>query len=322
MLSFLDFLKKLFSKKKIHPEVIDDDFPIITEILSWQGNKTDTYNWWPMRETEGVIEDIYNNLYAVGGGLSKYGELFCNKALEYQKTNHFRKCYSSKSDAHWAGFCDSAAILSCLWEYPKYPVIITYNNKTETFTPKDIEALMIVASHNTVDRRKSVFYGERYNGYHFDDKKEPLPSKFLNILKKVCNDNTPFVIDIEHSEAVWNYSYNKVIVNTSTTLPSQFKNKINQIPSTGHTVYYNYIITSDAYSTKNLNLWGWTNRTSNITTEGWLSNNHPDFIWKKYPSKSEWEGKCNINPEVSVKDVYNIYQKSLVGGVLSYPYSI
>ena len=319
MVPFIDFIKRLFSKKKIHPEVINDDSPLTREIFKWEGNEMETNHWWPMRKTSTSGEDIDNNLYAKGGGVSKYGELFANKAIEYQKSNYSRMYHSSKPDAHWAGFCDSAAILSCLWEYPKYPVIVKFNNKTETFTPKDIEALMIVASHNTIDRSRSVFYGERYNGNHFDDKREPFPVNLLRILKKVCNDKTPFVIDIEHTEAVWNYSYNKVIVNTSDTIPLEFKKRIHEIPSVGHTTYYNFIITSDAYSAKNLNLWGWVNNISGIISEGWLSSKHPDFVWKKYPSELAWKGICDINPEVSATDVYNIYNKSLVGGVMSYP---
>ena len=38
---------------------------------------------WPMKESE--INDKYNNLYAKGGGLNKYDQLFNTKSSEYQK---------------------------------------------------------------------------------------------------------------------------------------------------------------------------------------------------------------------------------------------
>ena len=319
---FLDFIRRLFSRKKVHPEVVPtlptSVGPVLSEIFKWKGRSNDKYHWWPMRETKPGEDDIYNNLYTTGGGLSKYGELFCNKALEYQKTHHFRCHNSTKSDANWAGFCDSAAVLSCLWEYPKYKVIVTYNEKTEIFTPEDIESLMIVASDNTIRRGKSVFYGERYDGLFLEDKGEPYPTDLLSMLKKVCRDDYPFVLDVEHREAVWNYSYNSVVVNTSDTLPLQFKRKARGLPVSGMTVYYNFIIKSDAYQKKNLDFWGWCNENGGTFTEGWLSHKHPDFVWKKYPSKAPWSGTCRINPEISARHVYDIYKKSLEGGYLSY----
>ena len=322
MLTLIDFLRRLFSKKKVHPESTTSDEivtkPKLSVIFKWKGRSNDTYHWWPMRETKLGEEDICNNLYATGGGLSKYGTLFCAKTIEYQKAHHFRDHNSTKSDANWAGFCDSAAMLSCLWEYPKYKVIVTYNDKTEIFTPEDIEALMIVASDSTIRRGKSVFYGERYDGLFLEDKGEPYPTDLLSMLKKVCRDDYPFVLDVEHREAVWNYSYNDVIVNISNTLPPQFQNKVREVPSSGLTVYYNFIIKSDAYQKKNLDFWGWCNENGGTFTEGWLSHKHPDFVWKKYPSKAPWVGMCRINPEINARHVYDIYKKSLEGGHLSY----
>jgi len=324
MSTIIDFLKRLFSKKKkkVHPEsattTLSSFEPSLSELFKWEGRTNDQYHWWPMRETKPGEEDIYNNLYATGGGLSKYGTLFSAKTIEYQKAHYFRSHNSTKSDANWAGFCDSAAMLSCLWEYPKHKVIVTYNDKTEIFTPKDIEALMIVASHNTINRGRSVLYGERYDGYVLEDSGEPYPTDLLSMLKKVCRDEIPFVFDVEHREAVWNYSYNSVIINTSNNIPPQFKRKLYGIPTSGLTVYYNFIIKSDAYQKKNLDFWGWRNENGGTFTEGWLSHKHPDFVWKKYPYKGPWKGSCRINPEISAGHVYDIYKKSLVGGHVSY----
>ena len=83
---------------------------------------------------------------------------------------------------------------------------------------------------------------------------------------------------------------------------------------TDKTDYYNFIIKSEAYPEKNINIWGWVNNSSNETTQGWLGNN-PDFIWKQYKlEENKIQSKCEINPEINTKYVYKIYKSSITTG--------
>lgn len=301
-------LKRIFRKTfhrgtPIAPEVLDQ------LVFSWDGNTTYTYHWWPMKES--IHNSLENNLYSSSGGLSKYDYLFCSKAVEYQKIHHFRENQSSESDTNWAGFCDSATILSCTREYPINSVRVNYNKKSILFTIKDIEALMIIASHESVDKKRDIFYGERNNGRIWDNPGEPYPGEFIKILKTICIDKIPFALDISKCEAVWNYSYNSVIVNMTNSPPIKFTHKLNTLPPDSERRYYNFIIKSYAYPQKNLNIWGWAN-TNNLST-GWLSEAHPDFIWKSYPKKGIWSGMCEINPEISAEIVRKIYMASITG---------
>ena len=281
-MNIISFLKKIFKIKtqKIHP-VINNSNSNKKVIINWISKPIDRYHWWPMKEKEENIDDNYNNLYAKSGGLSKYDNLFCTKGIEYQKKYYFRSFNSKKEDANWAGFCDCATMLGALWKHPLYPVKVIYNGKSQLFDIHDIEALMIIASHNTVCSGKEIFLGKRNNGLPHNNKDEPYPIFLIDMLFKVCNDKLPFAIDIDNGTAVWNYPYNNVKVTEYNYLPKNNKYiNLNKIPLTGKTTYYNFIIKSNAYFKQNLNICGWSNNTLNIITQGWLSDKHPDFIWK------------------------------------------
>ena len=178
---------KLISKKnkKIYPEENVLPNTHSETIIDWKSSNPTygPYHWWPWKsyEKENYTKHLQNNLYAKGGALYKYDQIFCVKAVEYQKLNYFRSETSSLSDKDWAGFCDKAAILSCLWEYPKYGVDVKYNGKNAHFTPKDISALMTVICDNTIINKTS-FYGERYDGLYNEDKNERL---ILNKIDKL-----------------------------------------------------------------------------------------------------------------------------------------
>lgn len=310
-MNIISFLKKIFKieTQKVYPEINNNDTEKV--LINWICKPIDYYHWWPMKEKEENINDVYNNLYANGGGLSKYDNLFCTKGIEYQKNKYFRKYNSKKDDANWAGFCDCATILGALWKHPLYPVKVIYNGKVEIFNVCDIEALMIIASYNTVCPGKNIFLGRRFNGDRSDNKDEPYPIHLIDMLFKVCNDKLPFAIDIDNGTAVWNYPYNNVKVIEYNYLPKNNKYiNLNNIPLTGKTKYYNFIIKSNAYFKQNLNIWGWSNNTLNIITQGWLSDKHPDFIWKTFPKKLEWTGQCKLNSEVNAIHIYKIYKAS------------
>jgi hypothetical protein len=303
--------------------VIEDYQPDISSnksntIIEWKATTPIyRYHWWPMKE---AYHTLYNNLYADNGGLDKYDTLIGCKSKEYQKKHHYRETDSNATDANWAGFCDKATILSCLYEYPKHQVKVINKNKEIELTAFDIEALMIIACDNTIKYNHFLFLGERNNSDHptRNNKSEPLPSDLLDMLRSLSYSKTAFAMDIDSGSAVWNYSYDSFCIKSYTQC-----NLSHSKPKSGHTLYLNFIINSTAYPNKSQNIWGYINTSNPINTsidswdfpiikdEAWITNDHPDFIWKHFPLDKPWNGKCTINPEVDASIIYKIYQKSL-----------
>ena len=285
-------------------------------ILNWKAkNKTYKYHWWPMCERN--KNDISNNLYAEGGGLHKYDILFDTNSVEYQRKHYYRDINNEQNDTYWAGFCDHASILSCLYKYPENDVLITHNNKTELFLKKDIEALMIIATKNAIKKDYSLFFGRRNNTDKCKDLQEPLPIDLLEMLKIVCYQEEPFIIDIDNKKSVWNYSYDEVLISTHKECHIPHK-KLEY----GQTTYYNFKLRSNAYPKQNQDLWGYVNVNTPTTTstnkhitkerrEQWISDTHPDFLWKNYGIDTIWNGECITNPCINASKVYEIYMASL-----------
>ena len=307
---------------KINIESIASNKNTVENILKWKASTPIfRYHWWPMKETP--TYSVYNNLYADDGGLDKYDTLMGVKSKEYQKRNYFKPTDSCELDADWAGFCDKATILSCLYEYPKHPVkVINKSNNSEIeFTVFNIEALMIIACENSIKRDRFIFLGERNNSNHLtkNNKSEPLPSDLLDMLKVLTYCNTAFAMDIDSGPAVWNYSYDSISVHKHTKC-----NIPHEKPVSGHTVYLHFMIQSTAYPEKNQDLWGYINTKHptcfydfpTVKTEGWITKEHPDFVWKHYAKAGPWKGKCDINPEVDANIIYKIYQKSMTDSAI------
>ena len=312
-------IKKLCStlkSKKIHP--VTEPSKDSKCVLDWQSS-TPTYgpyHWWPWKSHEhlGKKTYMYNNLYATGGALYKYDRLFCQKAVEYQKKYYFRSDNSSSSDRDWAGFCDKAAILSCLWEHPIYGVTVVYNDTQMFFTREDISALMIIACDNTITNIRE-FYGKRYNGYRNQNIHEPYPKKLLCLLQYICKKKTPFCVDNNNDTCVWNYPMSNVQVCIYNYEPEEITHMMEEekkyIPTKGTVEYYNFIMTSDAYPMETINVWGWVHTYKKRVTEGWISKKTPDFLWRTFKQKKKWEGASKINPEVNCSFIHELYQRSL-----------
>jgi len=254
-----------------------------------------------MKETSENADDSKNNLFAESGGLGKYDTVKGSNAVQEQKIKYFKPWNSEDNDANWCGFCDKASVLSCLYTYPKYDVV--WGNVT--FTPRDIEQLMIIACENSINLWQSDFHGERYNGFQSDVQEEPLPTQLLIILKTLCWENTPFVMDIDKSSAVWNYPFDSVQVYVSI-------DPLDSVTETNNEegkVYYTFHIKSKGYPDCNQTLNGWVDVTTG--KEGWFGDWHPDFLWRKYKKSGKWYGKCITNNEIDAADVYYLYMKSL-----------
>lgn len=281
-------------------------------LINWESStKTSPYHWWPMYEKKEI--DCINNLYSKNSGLDKYDTLMGTKSIEYQK-NKYSICNSSiRKDKYWAGFCNNASILSSLYEYPKYSVCVQYNDKTIIFNPIDIEALMIIASNNSIKANISLFFGLRNNKNKLKDLDEPSPSDLLYMLNIVCKNNKPFIMDIDNSFPVWNYAFDSVRVYECYTCPLK-----HEPPKSGSLIYYNFKIFSNGYPEQSQDLWSYKHTEYNANneiikqSEKWISKIHPDFIWQKYPINKPWTGKSNINPEIDANIVYYIYKHSLI----------
>ena len=287
-------------------------------ILYWTASrKTERYHWWPLLDKKTEEEDYINNLFAKGGGIYKYGMLCDNLALLYQKEYHRIPCDSKRTDKNWAGFCDRAASLSCLYSYPRKPVTVKYGPRQIEFMPADIEALMICASDNAIRRGKTVLYGKRNNTKKEDIKKigadkhkliksDPLPLDLLDILHSLTKELIPFVMDVDNGEAVWNYPFDSVKV----TLEAVAKYK-KYLPNQGNNKVYRFILESSSYPEKNMDFIGYVNRDYNFVDQGWIGDNNPDFLWRQYPQIGPWLGKSEMNPFVNSYHVYRIYLQSI-----------
>lgn len=287
-------------------------------IIDWQAERcTEKYHWWPLLDNDSDYEDVVNNLYAIGGGLDKYDMVFMTKSRQYQHRYHRIPANSERSDKNWAGYCDRAASLSCLYSYPRKHVTVQVNDKEIEFSPSDIEALMICAEDKTIREGMSVFYGERNNISEKElstlprktaknAKQEPYPLELIEILKRLTSEVGAFVVDIDNGDAVWNYPYDEVIVNIEknkdfqTKLYSQGKNRV-----------YRFRLLSSAYPEKNMNFVGVVNKNNNIIRQKWISKENPDFLWKKYPKINCWTGKSRLNPYIDTFCVFQIYQQSI-----------
>ena len=289
-------------KNKINPDVE-------STVLNWVASKkTEYYHWWPMCES--TENDITNNLYATGNALCKYDTLFNTNSVNYQKKHHYISKDSNRIDKNWAGFCNYSSIMSSLYSYPKYNVVVKHKKKFVTFSPKDIEQLIIIASKEAINPNMSFCFGVRNNTILSSD--EPYPLELLSMLKIICNLDLPFIMDIDKGKAVWNYAYDGICVNKYKTCPLK-----HIAPGKGNTDYYNFKITSNGYPVQNQNIWGYVNTVIDKKgmiseqTEKWISECHPDFIWSKYPIGKPWNGMCKLNPEINARIVYEIYKLSL-----------
>lgn len=284
-------------------------------VLEWKAKfPTQKYHWWPQKEIVKDKEDPRNNLFALGGGLDKYDKLFNTNSIEYQKENHCIPFDSDRSDKNWAGFCDRASSLSCLFKYPKNSVTVKFKGKETEFSPKDIEALLIVASDNTTRDGLSVFYGSRNNmkknkentKIYSHVKSEPFPLELLEVLKRFSYEEEPFVMDIDNGSAVWNYPFDSFKVTREPILLEEHK-----IPKDGKTVLYKFKFESVAYANKNMEILGYVNYNGEHIRQKWLSKKNPDFLWKEYPRLDPWDGMSNMNPHIDSYKVYRIYQQSI-----------
>lgn len=289
--------------------------------LFWEASyPSQVYHWWPMLKTYKDEDDIVNNLYAEGGGLYKYDELFKTNGVKYQKEHYCIPFDSKREDKDWAGFCDRASMLASLYEYPRRAVTVRVGNSETIFKTSDIEALMIVAADNSTRDGLSVFYGSRNNSnprsltsnnkelkdLYQSYKSEPLPLELLEILRRFSTEKGPFVMDVDNGDAVWNYAFDKIKIVREPIVYGE-----HNLYDKGRNILYRFIIESQAYPDKNINILGCVNYYKNFVRQKWLSEKNPDFLWKEYAKLDSWRGKCKMNPHYNAYYIYQIYKQSM-----------
>ena len=104
----------------------------------------------------------------------------------------------------------------------------------------------------------------------------------------------------------WNYAYDSIDVREYAT--TDFDTEY-YLCGEGEKIYYIFEIQSSGYPDCNQKLYGWINQSTGH--EGWFSEWHPDFVWRKYKRNGQWKGKCFTNKEIDAEDVYYLYTQSM-----------
>ena len=218
----------------------------------------------------------------------------------------------------WAGHCNGLAAASTMVKEPKHAV--TYNGVS--FTVEDIKALLIELwqkGGTTVGGRcnnKEITYDS--NGRIVEDECRDLnpatfhilTTNFLGVFQK------PVIVDIDPSEAVWNYpivSY-EVKYKQKATLRDVTYWLFNEIKDTyvynPSAVSFEYVQTEILLSTDNKKIYEYIlelDANGNIIGGEWYRNSksdHPDFMWRHTTPTP-------ANPYLNIDVVNAIYQSSL-----------
>lgn len=289
-------------------------------VAEWKTAKPTWHtHWFPMKESNATGGDPVNNLFAPGGALEKYDKAFGTESRQYELDHNFRAFDSEKEDANWAGHCNNASEVAAMLEKPQRAV--TY--KGQTFTPKDIEGLLVKVSSSLASRFD--FEGRRYNR-ESDDIRDPKPHDFLEKVIKgwgsEAENPIPFVLDIDRAEAVWNYPYDQGKVYASTDAPNGVD--VSEVPESDGVTYYKAELkgtTFDAQA-RTYQFWIDYNADGSVEASGWLEGDdkkiNPDFAWRPHPvgdlnDKKNWvtRPRRQNNPNVKAEDVFEIYTRSI-----------
>lgn len=296
--------------------------PDLGTIIDWKSAKSTWHcHWFPMKETRPNGGDPFNNLYAPGGILAKYDQAFGRASQAYELQHHFRSIDSTAADAGWAGHCNNAAEIVCLLDPPRRAVTVN----GVTFSPHEISGLLVEMSETIATRLD--FRGARYNGPS-DDPNDPSPALVLDALEDWTKEDLPFVIDIERTQAVWNYPYDQVKVVAAAKPPegcdAASPGPDGRVPPTpGTTTFYTFQFSGTGYDRgiedERRSYVGWINRSPpGERTSGWMFGPdrkiNPDFMWRPHLDESGWSGVSKLNPEIRGADVLEIYKASLAPG--------
>ena len=272
-----------------------------------------------MKESKPGGGDRINNLFAPGGALDKYDQVFGTKSREYELANNFRAYDSDASDANWSGHCNNASEIAAMLDRPKKTV--TY--KGVTFSPNDIAGLLVKVSGSL---RSSVdFVGRRYNN-DGDDKTDPKPHVFLNQVLRAwgteAENPIPFVLDIDRKAQVWNYPYDQGKIIESAVAPEGVD--VGELPEGGQITFYTAELKGSTFDAQARTYQFWIQYSDDgaVMKSAWIEGDdakvNPDFAWRPHPvgdlsDKANWVTKTHRqnNPKVNAADVYEIYSRSL-----------
>ena len=288
--------------------------------MEWKSDKETWHcHWFPMQVKKILGHDLANNLFAKGGVLEKYDQVFGTESREYELKHNRRSYFSWENDAGWAGHCNNASEVACMLEKPKKPV--TY--KGVTFSAHDISGLLVKVSDSL--RTSMDFVGERY-GDAEDDKSDPAPHVFLSKVLRAWGGEAeapvPFVLDVTRKKAVWNYPYDQGRVTESTRAPRFFNES--KLPREGHIVFYRAELRGTTFEkqARDYRFWIQYANDGSVIESAWIKGSdtkiNPDFAWRPHPAgdladKANWASRPERqnNPHVRAEDVYEIYRRSL-----------
>lgn len=319
------------NSREINVEPIEDEVfgvdPHSKLILHFEAKKpTWKCHWFPMQETTPGGDPV-NNLFAPNGPLHKYDRLTGSDSRSYE-FNHNRKTKEQGKEYAWWGHCNKAAEAACVLVEPKQDVVLTDRSGGDIrFTINDIQGLLVKVISHLIDRVD--FKGNRFNGGRRDDPNDPRPEIFLKVVQDWAKDTIPFVLDIEKTEQVWNYPYDKVRIYESLKPPAHF-NPLRIGSSGGFVTYYHCRMSGTGYNDEKRIYEFYIQRDhwGNVLSSSWIktpnSNDNPDFLWRPYPvgnlmDKANWRfraGNTN-NPLVDPQVVYDIYMRSVYDSAIT-----
>lgn len=293
--------------------------PGVKEIMNFIAKKlTWGCHWFPMQETRPGGDPV-NNLYAQGGPLDKLDMITGMKAREYEFA-HNRKAVDAGKEYSWWGHCDKAATAACILAMPKHGVtMVAQNGEKVHFTKNDIQGLLVKAVPDL--SIKVDFKGERFNNPARDNPNDPAPEFFLEVMQEWAKDGMPFVLDIDPGVQVWNFPYDKAKVTESTTAPEGYD--ASALPQDGSVKYYHIDMSGTGFDEKARRYECFIQRDAGgkVVKSGWIktpnTHNNPDFMWRPHPAgdimnPNTWVSRgAGNNPQVDLKTIFEIYQKSL-----------
>ena len=294
------------------------------KIGSWQcAQKTWHCHWFPMQASV-AGGDLINNLYAKGGALNKYDQVFGAKSCEYELANHAKAHDADKKKFGWWGHCNYASEVACLLKQPVKAVV----RNGVTLTPHDISGLLVKVVPSLGN--SAGFNGGRYNGPS-DDPTDPKPSALLTKILQPWGyqaaNPTPFVLDIDRKEMVWNYPFDQGTVYESELAPVGFDTST--LPTGGKIKYYRANLKGTDFPDQEQNYQFWLQYDDQgkmmeggkyFKVGGSMDDDsmNPDFAWKSEArgdlmKKQFWvtDTHAQNNPHVLAEDVYSIYMESI-----------
>lgn len=190
-----------------------EDSPYGTLILDFIAHKkTCRWHWFPRQELNPHRDDANNNLFANNGALYKLDQV-CDSWSQNYESSHDRFSFGSGPEYAWMGHQHEAAIAACIFPPPLHKVVmINRHGRPVTFTPLDIQGLLIKIVYSLIGKQDVV---------GTTDGETLSPEELIATLIAWAREQMPFVADLDHGR-VWTYPFDRVKIFMSITAPQGF----------------------------------------------------------------------------------------------------